>query len=63
MGLAIRYGNWPPLKVGRVGWLRMQATVGAGLSAAALAGVALTIRFRRGVGNGFIPLVAIITRN
>lgn len=47
-------GSWPPLKVGRVGWLRMQATVGAGLSAAALAGVTLTIRFRRG-GERFRP--------
>lgn len=47
--------GWPPLDLPGVGCLQMQATGGAGLSAVALAGVTLTVRFRRG-GERFHPV-------
>ena len=39
---------WPWLKMPGIGGLRLQTTVGAGLSAAALTGATLTVRFRQG---------------
>ena len=40
--------GWPALKMPGIGELRLQTTVGGGLSAAALTGAALTVRFRQG---------------
>ena len=40
--------GWLLLKMPGIGGLRLQATVGAGLSAAALTGATLTVRFRQG---------------
>lgn len=48
-------GQWLPLDLPGIGGLQWRATVGAGLSAAALADVTLTVRFRRG-GERFQPV-------
>ena len=48
-------GGWPLLELPGVGWLRMQAAVGAGLRTEALASGSLMVGFRQG-GERFRPV-------